>query len=352
MLSCDEALQSSDSHSKWDLQANGQLKLRHAGEHCLSQGGPAPGKENVAAKAAVMASSAADVIVHGASMAVDNSETTYWASRLDDTKELVTFTIDFGGQRKLEYAQIVWEFPAKAFTISLSQDGIDWSECFSTDLNLLNTTHVPLGYQYASMARVTMHEPHPIYGRFQGHRLYGIKSLAFYSSRLTSVMSDCGKAAKSSDARDKYFMASVAEFDPYPSTSLRGELTSLEAAQLSLAAITGELLAVLPQLASCNKGSGLFQKLSSNQSVSPGILSPQRHMQHEGPYTGGLRGHPAGGLTSSFVSSIGALVPGTQAALIPIQDLVDAINGIDVDAISLLIREARVAIMAVRKVLK
>ena len=63
----------------------GQLKLGRAGQYCLSQSGSEAGVENVAEKAGVVASSVADAVAHGASMAVDGRSTTFWASSPSDS---------------------------------------------------------------------------------------------------------------------------------------------------------------------------------------------------------------------------------------------------------------------------
>jgi hypothetical protein len=40
---------------------------------------------------------------------------------------------------------------------------------------------------------------------FHGHAVYGIKALVVRTARLQSILEDCTAAAKSIDARDKYF---------------------------------------------------------------------------------------------------------------------------------------------------
>ena len=175
---CDAVLEV-DGRSQWEQQGNGQLKLRRQGQFCLSQRGPAPGVENVAANVAVMATSTADVVAHGtsasassrsqrscsitfsfegATMAVDGKDATFWASKLDDVDSPVVLTIDIGSVKTLEHAEIEWEFPAKSFALDLSVDGVQWSEVYSTDTNVVKSLTVPLGYQHATKARLVMRE--------------------------------------------------------------------------------------------------------------------------------------------------------------------------------------------------
>lgn len=235
------------SGAQWEVLGSGQLKT---GDACLSQSGLAAGAVNVARNAAVAASSTADVVAHAASAAVDGNEASFWASRIGET-EPVTLTIDLGPETQLTSARIVWEFPALAFAVSLSVDGEHFAEAFATDSNILSTTVVPLGGASATKLRVTMQKPHPLHGIFQGHGLYGIKSLAAEAAGLNAVTEDCAKAAKSADARDKYFQVHVGEFDPLGAKSVASELPALEAAKASVSATVSELAEALPKLSVC-----------------------------------------------------------------------------------------------------
>ena len=85
------------------------------------------------------------------------SSHTQQASALDPA-EPVSLSVDLGGAKKLQTAEIQWEFPAKSFTVSVSTDGVTWTEVFATDSNVLSTTTIALGSVRATKARVVMHE--------------------------------------------------------------------------------------------------------------------------------------------------------------------------------------------------
>lgn len=304
-----------DGGSTWEMQGNGQLKLGRSGEYCLSQRGFTAGAEDVAVGGAISASSSADATAHGANMAVDGSSSTFWASALDPDGP-VTMTIDLGSARKLSAAEVLWEFPAKAFTISVSTDGIKWSEVYATDSNVLTSTSVPLGSITASKVRVVMHEAAEA---FQGHRVYGIRLLSLHALRLQTVVEDCASAAKSNDARDKYFETHVNEYSSCSSKSLRSELPSLEAARASLASVVAELTGVLPKLSSCSRAAGLMSSVGATQMMHQLKESAARNKRHG-----------KGSLTA---------------------DSVDNQNGIHMDAAVALIKEARRVILATRDAL-
>ncbi len=241
------ALMACDGASVWKMQDNGQIQI---GGKCLSQLGVAAGEENVAVRAAVVASSSADAVSHGAASAVDADETTFWASR-PGVEGPTTLTLDLGEARSLSSAKIVWGFPAEDFEFASSVDGQHWTVAYSTTSNMVNVSRVPLGQVTASHVRITMHKPHPVYGVFSGKPVFGIVSLAVFAPRLTPMLEDCGSAAASEDARDKYFATGAPAFDASAAADLASELPALTAAKASLSVALGELVAAVA--AGCGK---------------------------------------------------------------------------------------------------
>jgi hypothetical protein len=69
---------------------------------------------------------------------------------------------------------------------------------------------------------------------FHGHAVYGIKALVVRTARLQSILEDCTAAAKSTDARDKYFATYIEELAPCSSKALRSELPSLADGDLNV----------------------------------------------------------------------------------------------------------------------
>ena len=80
-----------DASTAWELQRNGQIKLGSS-NMCLSQSGPAPGNADLAASSSVIASSTLDP-AHGAALAVDGLDSSFWASKLDAVSP-VTLTVE------------------------------------------------------------------------------------------------------------------------------------------------------------------------------------------------------------------------------------------------------------------
>ena len=80
-------------------------------------------------------------------------------------------------------------------------------------------------------------QPHPTHGRLGGRQLYGIAAFRVRGPRTLTVVEDCAEAARSSDARDKYFAASVPGASVSVNARLAGELPALEVRHLPRAAM-------------------------------------------------------------------------------------------------------------------
>ena len=161
-------------------------------------------------------------------MVVDGNEATYWASKFDATNEPVSLTINLGTKSYIEDMRIDWEYPAKSFAVHASTDGQTFTEVYSTSVNVQPTTHVVLGGKTATAIKIIMRAPHAVRGRLEDRSLYAIASVGVFASQLETVAEDCAVAAKSKDARDKFFLSQAAEFDPVAGAALGNELVSLE----------------------------------------------------------------------------------------------------------------------------
>ena len=91
-------------------------------------------------------------------MALDSQPKTFWASKFDDIAEPVEFVVDLGAIHPLHSMDISWEFPARAFSVSQSDDGVHFAEVFATDANVVHTSRVALGGVIARKVRIVMRE--------------------------------------------------------------------------------------------------------------------------------------------------------------------------------------------------
>jgi len=229
--------------STWKLLADGQAQI---GDRCLSQSGPGVGTENVAAHAAVAATSSANAASHGAAAAVDADDTTFWASKLGDVGP-AAFTIDIGEARHINSVKIAWESIAQSFSVSVSSDGTRWTEVFATTVNVEKASDVPIGLT-AGKIRIDMSKP--LGGAKPGRPLFGIKTVVALAPRLAPSLDDCSGASSSKDARDRYFPVSVSDFDLSASATLHAELPALASARTSLSTALSEVAA----LPGCSNG--------------------------------------------------------------------------------------------------
>lgn len=304
--------------SPWKMLPNGQMQVGE--QKCLSQKGAGAGVENVAAHAAASATSSASSLSHAAAAAVDTDVATFWASRPGESGPIV-LTVDLGEVRSLNLMKIAWEFPAQSFAVSVSADGQAWNEVFTTSINMVKATRIPLGPIAAKSVRVEMRKPLPSVTSSSREGMYGIQSLTLFSPRLEAVLDDCATASSSQDARDKYFAVSVGQFDPTPSTMLHAKLPALMAAKVALSSTLSEVVSAGKKLLTC-------------QSTAPTLTVTSHHIE----------------LAAS--SRRAASSCGTLAGTDEVEMLVDIMNGVDGTGVTSLLEVARTEIVGMRDALR
>ena len=173
--------------------------------------------------------------------------------------------------------------------MSLSVDGEHWSEVFATSVNVEGSTAITLEGRRASKVRLVMQEPHPLYGAFGGHLLYGVKSVSVLSPRLQAVADNCATAARSKDARDKYFASFVSEFDLASSQALQSELPLLTDAKAALSAAVSEVMDRIPKASMCRPRPSLAKIEDSriHQTSQQAEARAQSILQQSGKANGG-----------------------------------------------------------------
>ena len=202
LASCDGP----DASAAWELQGNGQIKLGSS-NMCLSQSGAAPGNADLAASSSVIASSTLD-FAHGAALAVDGLDSSYWVSKLDEASP-VTLTVELDEPAPVLEVGLDFEFVPASFSLQTSSGAGKWTDVYATDTNVLKTTAVPLTGHFVLGVRLVMKKAHATEGVLGGHALYGVRSFKVMAPQMRTVLEPCAVAAKSGDARDKYFAVAV-----------------------------------------------------------------------------------------------------------------------------------------------
>ena len=233
---------------------------------CLSQSGAAPGNADLAASSSVIASSTLD-FAHGAALAVDGLDSSYWVSKLGEASP-VTLTVELDEPAPVLEVGLDFEFVPASFSLQTSSGAGKWTDVYATDTNVLKTTAVPLTGHFVHGVRLVMKKAHATEGVLGGHALYGVRSFKVMAPQMRAVLEPCAVAAKSGDARDKYFAVGVGSFDPAAGAQLRSELPGLEAADAALAAAVTELSEVVPDVHACKKKGVAFSKKSKSREGS------------------------------------------------------------------------------------
>ena len=129
--------------AKWELQANGQVKMSQS-NMCVSQLGSAHAALNIAAAASASASSTLDPS-HGAAVAIDGLASTYWVSKMDVAGG-VTLLLDLGEAVRGSVLELDFEFVPSAFAVQVASPGAVWRQIFATDSDPTGARSA-LGYQ-------------------------------------------------------------------------------------------------------------------------------------------------------------------------------------------------------------
>eukprot|EP00397_Hematodinium_sp_SG-2012_P039571 GEMP01043224.1.p1 GENE.GEMP01043224.1~~GEMP01043224.1.p1 ORF type:complete len:270 (+),score=50.48 GEMP01043224.1:538-1347(+) len=221
LADCDKVAENSDGRAQFEPTANSQLKLARPGNWCLTLAGSGIKATNAALSANVTTTNTEPTGTHSAQMAIDGKDTTYWASSADP-QEPVEFTIDYGHDVKLKAVNIDWEYPPKGFRIESSGDGVHFQPIAVIEHNSDWAFKRDFANLSVKKLRITMMEPHAKLGKLEGssHLFYGIQNLKTLTNNLSLSVKNCEEAAQSHDARDKWFLSEVSEFNPCANSKL------------------------------------------------------------------------------------------------------------------------------------
>jgi len=244
---CSTSAASGDGRTIFAPSPNGQLKMPRLGNYCLNLVGDSPASADVAKGAEIAATSTN--AEHAVKNIVDADAQSFWASG-NDPKVPVDVQLDFGVAQQINSVQIEWEHPAQAFELQVSSGG-KWTSVYATSGNNVQTTKYLGPPVSGSAMRIRMTRTHPTLGNVDGHEVYGIRNVRVVASSARAVVQDCVEADGSPDARDKFFMMAVPEFDPIAASAAKQNAALLTAAQKRLGKVLAELYVAMPSLAAC-----------------------------------------------------------------------------------------------------
>jgi hypothetical protein len=263
MEECSSSVESSDGRSVFATTPTGQMKMPRLGNYCLTMSGDGAARIDIASSADVSATSSS--AQHMASSIVDGSSETHWASGFDPTSA-VDVVLDFGAAKTIETVTIDWEQPPLAFEIQVASGGT-WKSILSTVGNNLNTTKYFGPAVTGHVLRIRMSQPHPTLGKFEGHAVYAIKKVQVLATSAKMIVQDCVEASENIDARDKFFMVAVPEFDPSAARQAKNSAALLAAATSHLGSLLADLYVAMPTLASCGFVSSMAAKSRKRSSL-------------------------------------------------------------------------------------
>lgn len=218
--SCDEKGSGSEtSRLKFEVMPDNQFHVTNphlsGGPNCLSFKGSGPGQgiQDIGKNAVASATSTEDPDIHGPDRAVDGLDYSYWAGAAA-ADEPVVLSAHLDAPRILRGVDIHWEYPAKAFAVQASFEGPDWNTVFKTTNNskLKNHIDVQLGDHKVVGARLVMWQPLQKHGK--SGNLYAVRKFMINVPKLEPIIEPCPDSTAHRDARDKWFLNWVSEWNP------------------------------------------------------------------------------------------------------------------------------------------
>lgn len=247
MEPCSISTDLGDGRTVFALTPSGQLKMPRVGNYCVSFAGEGAAGADISRGADVDATSSNPQ--HDAKNIVDGDAQSYWASGSDPAAQ-VDVQLDFGAAKQIKTIEIEWEHPAQAFELQVASRG-KWTSVYATSANNLQRTTYLGPVVSGSALRIRMTRPHPTLGNSGGHALYGIKNVRVLGASARAVVQDCVEAEDNTDARDKFFMVAVPEFDPRAASAAKQSASLLRASEEKLGNLLAELYMAMPSLAAC-----------------------------------------------------------------------------------------------------
>lgn len=220
LYDCLRALEDGDGKSNWIFESNSQIRLQGSSEaYCISQKnlfGNAAGVHDVLVNLDVSVD--ADSIMdnsHSPENMIDGNLSSYWASGVfpDGYEHIVHVTLDLNKVVEISKIKISWEFAPLHYQISTSLDNQSYQLMGENFANPSIVTVDTLKNTETRYIKITMIRPHPNHGLMGDQFLYGIRSIEVQANHLETVLNHCRDASNSDDARDKYFVEYITEFD-------------------------------------------------------------------------------------------------------------------------------------------
>ncbi|KAF7458590.1 F5/8 type C domain-containing protein [Cryptosporidium felis] len=248
---CEMAEQAEDGRSFWEFNENSQLQVKGTNA-CVNQVNKAgTGVGTTILELNGTASSTMDAL-HTIDAAVDGDVATYWVSGAFEGagEHKVSINLSANTTYQLKNIRIDWEFPPFTYSVAAKVDG-EMKEIVRVEGNPSNTTLNEINGVISDFVQIVMEKPHPRYGKYSNKYLYGIREVELSTNNLRSVVSFCRDAALSKDARDKYFLNYVEDFNSKASNMVKSAAKDILTRTRNLGVLNDRVNTLLPSIDEC-----------------------------------------------------------------------------------------------------